>query len=548
MIELLLLSSLALLDGASDPVLRDVTETSGLTCTTTCGALPSRQILEVNGGGLALLDFDQDGDLDVFIANGATLEDPEHGPGSRLYENASTSDGIRFRDVTDASGISLTRWATGATAGDYDGDGHVDLFVTCYGPNVLLRNMGDGTFEDVTQRAGLDDDAWSTSAAFGDLDADGDLDLYVVNYLEFDHQNPPAPSRYKGQPVMGGPHGLEPTPDVLYENRGDGTFRDATAASGVGTVPPAFGLNLVLLDMNGDGHLDVLVGNDSMPNHLLLQTPNVGRLSFTEHGGALGIASNMDGHDQATMGMAVADVNGDERPDVFTTNFSSDTNTLHVAAPDGMWDDRTMHMGLGLNSRRQLGWGGAFADLDHDGDEDLLMVNGHVYPQATLDTMDSPYEQAPSLLLREGRRFTPATTDAAWLRTPHRDRNLVLGDLDRDGDLDALIGELNGPVRVLENITPATRRGLVLSLLDERTKTADHRGLGARLHIVAGEETATRWIPAGGCFQSGMAPEVHLSLPDGVDAVDVTVHWPDGSTTRHEAVTPADHVRLRRRD
>jgi hypothetical protein len=295
-------------------------------------------------------------------------------------------------------------------------------------------------------------------------------------------------------------------------------------------------------------HLDVLVGNDSMPNHLLLQTPGVDGLRFTEQGGGLGIASNMDGHDQATMGMAVADVNGDGRPDVFTTNFSSDTNTLHVAAPDGMWDDRTMHMGLGLNSRRQLGWASAFADLDHDGDEDLLMVNGHVYPQATLDTMDSPYEQAPTLLLRDGRRFTPATTDAAWLRTPHRDRNLVLGDLDRDGDLDALIGELNGPVRVLENVTPTTRRGMVISLQDERTKTADRSGLGARLDIVAGELAVTRWIPAGGCFQSGMAPEVHLSLPDGVDAVTVTVHWPDGSSTRHEAITPSDHVRLRRHD
>ena len=546
--SILLLTTLGVLEASAGPVLRDVTAESGLSFTTTCGALPSREILEVNGGGLALLDFDRDGDLDVFVANGATLDDPEAGPGSRLYENISTPGRLRFTDVTEAHGISLKRWAMGATAADYDGDGHVDLFVTCYGPNVLLRNTGTGTFEDVTQQAGLLGDEWSTSAAFGDLDADGDLDLYVVNYLEFDHRTPPAPSRYKGQPVMGGPHGLEPTPDVLYENLGDGTFRNATASCGVAEVPPAFGLNLVLLDMNADGHLDILVGNDSMPNHLLLQQPEADGLRFDERGRPLGIASNMDGHDQATMGMAVADVNGDRRPDVFTTNFSSDTNTMHIAAPDGMWDDRTMHMGLGLNSRRQLGWASAFADLDHDGDEDLLMVNGHVYPQATLESMDSPYEQTPTLLLRDGRRFTPATTDAAWLRTPHRDRNLLLADLDRDGDLDALIGELNGPVRILENKHAGPRRGMLLSLHDARPTSLDHAGLGSRLDITVGDATMTRWIPSGGCYQSGLAPEAHIAVPDDVDTIDITVHWPDGSTTRHEKITPSGHARLERRD
>ena len=548
MIHLLLLLGLGLTGATSGPTLRDVTEQSGLSFTMTCGTLPSREILEVNGGGMALLDFDDDGDLDLFIANGSTLDRPEDGPGSRMYENISTDDRILFRDVTEASGITLTRWAMGATAGDFDGDGHIDLFVTCYGPNVLLRNAGDGTFDDVTQQAGIVGDDWSTSAAFGDLDADGDLDLFVVNYLEFDHQNPPASSRYKGQPVMGGPHGLKATADVLYENRGDGTFHDVSSSSGISRTTPAFGLNLVLLDMNADGRLDVLVGNDSMPNHLYLQQSDAADLRFNEQGGALGIASNMDGNDQATMGMAVADVDGNRRPDVFTTNFSSDTNTLHMAAPDGMWDDRTMHMGLGLNSRRQLGWASAFADLDHDGDEDLLMVNGHVYPQATLDTMDSPYEQTPTLLLRDGRRFSPASIDAPWLRTPHRDRNLLLGDLDRDGDLDAIIGELNGPVRILENRTDSARPGVVISLHDARTASSDRAGLGARLDIVAGTRTMTRWIPAGGCFQSAMAPEVHFSPEPDVDAIDVTVHWPDGSTTEYGGISPSSRVRLQRHD
>ena len=255
---------------------------------------------------------------------------------------------------------------------------------------------------------------------------------------------------------------------------------------------------------------------------------------------ALGIASNMDGHDQATMGMAVADVNGDRRPDVFTTNFSSDTNTMHIAAPDGMWDDRTMHMGLGLNSRRQLGWASAFADLDHDGDEDLLMVNGHVYPQATLESMDSPYEQTPTLLLRDGRRFTPATTDAAWLRTPHRDRNLLLADLDRDGDLDALIEELNEPVRILENKHAGPRRGMLLSLHDARPTSLDHAGLGSRLDITVGDaddplDSQWRLLPVG----TGTGR--HIAVPDDVDTIDITVHWPmarphDTKRSRHRGM------------
>ncbi|MDG2291509.1 MAG: VCBS repeat-containing protein, partial [Phycisphaerales bacterium] len=410
-----------------DVHMRDVTGTSGLVFTATCGTLPTSEILEANGGGMALLDFDRDGDLDLFIANGSTLNDPEHGPGSRLYENCSTDDTILFKDATSSSGIQITRWAMGAAAGDFDGDGHVDLYVTCHGPNVLLRNLGDGTFQDATRTADVAGNAWSTSAAFGDLDADGDLDLFVVNYLEFDPDQPPARSQYKGNPVMGGPHGLPPTPDVLYENLGNGTFRNATEHSGVGAASPAFGLNLAILDMNDDGLLDVFVGNDSMPNHLWLQRPGDEGIRLDEHGQRQGIAANMDGHDQATMGVAIADVNGDSRPDVFTTNFSSDTNTLHIAAPDGLWDDRTSTMGLGLASRRMLGWASAFADLDHDGDEDLLMVNGHVYPQATLETMDSEYMQPPVLMIRDGQRFTRSTAPSKWLTTPHRDRNLLLG-------------------------------------------------------------------------------------------------------------------------
>ena len=548
MTALLLVAALCIGADGHEFQLHDITATCGIDFTPTCGTLPSREILEVNGGGMALLDFDSDGDLDLFIANGATLEDPTHGPSSRLFENRSADGRIVFHDSTAASGIAITRWAMGAAAGDYDGDGHVDLYISCHGPNVLLRNLGDGTFQDVTDAAGVAGDDWSTSAAFGDLDADGDLDLFVVNYLEFDPQHPPTRSQYKGHEVMGGPHGLAAMHDVLHENLGDGTFRDVTVSSGVATASAAYGLNLAILDMNDDGLLDVFVGNDSMPNHLFLQEADADGLQLREHGQRRGISSNMDGHDQATMGVAVADVNGDARPDIFTTNFSSDTNTLHIAAPDGLWDDRTTAMGLGLASRRMLGWASAFADLDHDGDEDLLIVNGHVYPQATLATMDSEYTQPPILMARDGQRFTRCASVPASLTTPHRDRNLLLGDLDRDGDLDVLIGELNGPVRVLQNTVASNRQGMTITLHDQRPESKDRFGLGAKLHITAGRESHTRWIPGGACFQSTMPPEIHLAIAQDIRQIDITVQWPDGRTQRFQNIPPAPQIVLTRID
>ena len=263
---------------------------------------------------------------------------------------------------------------------------------------------------------------------------------------------------------------------------------------------------------------------------------------------AIEFASNMDGHDQATMGIAVGDINGDARPDVFTTNFSSDTNTLHLAAPDGLWDDRTMATGLGLRSRSMLGWAATFSDLDHDGDEDLLMVNGHVYPQATLDSMDSEYLQPPVFMERSGSRFNSSRATEHWLATPHRDRNLVLGDLDRDGDLDLIIGELNGPVRILQNNIDTERRGVNIGLLDEREGAGDRYAPGARLVISAGDEKFIRWIPGGACFQSTMAPEVHISIPPGIEMIDVEVSWPSGEQTDHERVPVSNRILLRRTD
>jgi hypothetical protein len=507
----------------------DVTAESGIACTLTSGASPSTQILEVKGGGLALIDFDNDGDLDLLAPNGATLADPERGPGARLFRN---DGGMRFTDVTAASRIAHTRWSFGAAVGDIDADGFDDIFLCCFGPNVMLRNRGDGTFEDITARAGLGDPEWATSAAFADLDLDGDLDLYVANYVGFDPAKPLPPASFKGQAVIAGPRGYPAAPDRLYENRGDGTFVDRSADSGITAVKPGFGLNVAILDFTGDGKPDILVGNDSQENNLFTPTA---AWTYADIGLRSGVAVNGAGSAQATMGMAVADVDGNGRPDVFTTNFSSDTNTLHLNLDGRSFDDRTNQFGLGAPSRTLVGWGAAFADFDHDADEDLLVVNGHVYPQASKALMDSDYAQRPLLMERREGRFHAVARAGAWDLAPRVDRTVVVADLDRDGDVDAVVAGLNEPLQVLRNDHASSARAdwLIVAPRDRRTGVGNHRAVGAAVTVRCGDLVQRRWIPGGGPFQSNLAPEVHVGLPSGgrpSDApVSVHVRFADGA-------------------
>jgi len=481
-----------------------------------CGHEPQQSILEVNGCGIALFDFDNDDDLDLFVTSSGTNQDKASSSGCRLYENKSNQGEIQFADVTEQSGIEINTFAMGVAVGDVNGDSFDDLYITCLGPNRLLLNNGDGAFVENGSEARVNDDGWGTSASFGDLDGDGDLDLYVCNYLEFDMDNPPPRARYKGVDVLGGPHGLTPKQDVVYENLGDGTFADASQKWGF-TSPPAFGLNVAILDFNNDGKQDVYVGNDSMANSLYLNQGG----GFKDAGFHSGAATNSEGSMQATMGIAIGDVNGDSLPDILSTNFSSDTNTLHVNSASGFFDDRTNQYGLGLMSRMLLGWTCAFQDFDGDGHDDIVILNGHVYPNATVETMDSSRLQPLTLMMRSGNRFVQSRS----IGGEFDDRAGVFGDLDGDGDVDMIIAPRHGAIRVYENIGPASDV-LKVSLQGSRRNS---KGLGAKVTVYLNDGSAkTKWNHDGSGFQSSISAPLLFSFPDRAKPKSIEIIWADG--------------------
>ncbi len=532
-----------------------VPDAAGIDLVMTSGAMPSREILEVDGGGIALFDFDDDGDLDVFLANGATLADPEHGPGSRLYANRG--DGT-FEDVTAEAGIALRRWAMGVAVGDYDGDGWDDLYVTCFGPNVLLRNeptgaAGEGAggrrFRDVTAEAGVGDPAWSTSAAFADLDGDGDLDIYVANYLAFDPAHPPGRvgKSFRGVPVMAGPRGLPGQPDTLYENLGGGRFRDIGREAGIRSAAldapnlnTDYGLGVRIFDFDGDGRQDIFVGNDSTADRLY---KNLGGMKFEDVAYTAGVATNGSGTTQATMGIALADVDGNGAPDLFVTTFSDDTNTLQLNLGDGFFDDRSAQFGLGAVSRPYLGWGCGLFDFDLDGDEDLFIADGHVYPEMDRPEVGGAWAQRALLFARRGGRFEEACSEA-WCRRRYHARATAFGDLDRDGDVDVVMTTLNGPVVVLRNDAPP-RRSLTVRIDDP---PPNRHGYGSLVELVTPAGVQRRWITGGGSFQSADAPEAYFGLGDLPPDAPLTlrVRRPDGSKTEMEIAADSRLVVIRR--
>ena len=417
----------------------EIAARAGLTAVTTYGGRQTnRYLLETTGSGTAAFDYDDDGWLDLFVVNGSTLEGFPKGkePTSHLYRNRR--DGT-FEDVTDKAGVALSGWGQAACAGDYDNDGHEDLFVTFWGKNRLFRNRGDGTFEETTRSAGVDSmrTRWGAGCAFLDYDRDGRLDLFAANYIDLDLKTAPVPEsglcRYKGVPVACGPPGLTGGKNVLYRNTGDGHFADVSDASGITRASGTYGLGVSTLDFDDDGWVDLYVANDSNPSALYRNNRDG---TFADIGVTAGCAYSQDGKPQAGMGVAIGDYNRDGRMDVFKTNFAGDTSTLYMNSNGTSCEDRTFASGIGRNTR-WLGWGVSFLDLDLDGWLDLFLVNGHVYPEVEQLKTEAGYRQRKVVYHNRGNgRFDDVTERLGPpVTVPKAGRGAAFADLDNDGDL-----------------------------------------------------------------------------------------------------------------
>jgi enediyne biosynthesis protein E4 len=481
---------------------------------------------EIMGAGGALFDYDGDGDLDVFLVQGAPLvagKDVPPVPGHRLLRNDLGHHGPRFVDVTGKSGLGRVTPGMGVAVGDYDNDGDPDLYVTAFGPNVLFRNNGDGTFADVTAEAGVGEERWSASASFFDYDRDGDLDLFVANYLDFTV----AGNRRCFDPVGARdyctPSLYRPVPDRLFRNEGGGRFRDVSEAAGI-TRADGPGLGVVAADFDGDGWPDLYVANDGAANQLWMNRRDG---TFEDRGLLSGTAYNAEGLPEGSMGVAAGDFDGDGDEDLFVTNLPRETNTLYVNQGKGLFQDATDAWGLGVPSATHTGFGADWLDYDNDGRLDLFVANGAVTIIEALRGQPYPFHERNQLIHNPGRPPFKETSDAAGaaLALSEVSRGAAVGDVDNDGDVDVLVTNNNGPVRLLLN--GATRRPWLAVRL---RGVADNRdGIGARVGLEReGEPTLWRRVHTDGSYLTAGDPRVHFGL-GAARPRHVIVHWPSGA-------------------
>jgi enediyne biosynthesis protein E4 len=507
----------------------EIAASAGLAAPTIYGGRETnRYLLETTGCGAAALDYDADGWPDLFVVNGTTLEGFPKGkePTSHLYRNRR--DGT-FEDVTAKAGLALTGWGQGACAGDYDNDGHEDLFVTFWGTNRLFRNRGDGTFEETTKVAGLDVSRtrWGAGCAFLDYDRDGRLDLLAANYIDLDLATTPVPEsglcRYKGVPVACGPPGLPGGRNILYRNEGGGRFADVSVRSGVTRATGTYGLGVSTLDFDDDGWVDAYVANDSNPSTLYRNNRDG---TFTDIAVTAGCAYSQDGKPQAGMGVAVGDYDHDGRMDIFKTNFAGDTSTLYANGGNGLCDDRTFASGLGRNTR-WLGWGVAFLDLDLDGWLDLFLVNGHVYPEVAKLKTEAGYRQRKVVYRnRTDGRFEDVTERLGEpVTVPKAGRGAAFVDFDNDGDVDVLVNNVNDRPDLYRLDVREKRSWLAVRLVGVRSNRS---AIGARVRVTAGRLTQVEEVRGGGSYYSQNDLRLHFGL-DNASRVDrVDVRWPSG--------------------
>ena len=529
-------------------VFEDISAKAGLaTWTHTMGTKDKQYIIETNGSGIGLIDYDNDGWLDIYIVNGSTfdaLDGKAAPPHAALFHN--NHDGT-FTDVAAKAGVTNDRWGFGVTIADYDNDGWPDIFVSNWGKNRLYHNNHDGTFTDVAEKAGVALGNWSTGATWGDYDGDGRLDLFVPGYVHFDRNNLPSGGEkglpdtfctFRGVPVNCGPRGLKGESDHLFHNNGDGTFTDVSQKAGVGDSPGYYGLSSLFIDMDNDGKVDLLVADDSTPNYLYL---NKGDGTFEDASYSSGYALNEAGRETASMGIAAGDARNSGMVDVFNTTFSDDYKPFYRNEGNANLTDISYQMGIAEVSVPFLGWGDAFMDYDNDGWKDLIMADGHVYPQADQHPWGTSWAQRPMLFHNlGGKKFEPVpAVEGSGLADVVAGRGLAVGDLFNDGKLDVVINVMDGHPVLLRNVSPDTNHWLELKLVGGAGAPRD--AVGATVYLTANGMRQRADVVSGGSYGSTSDPRPHFGLGQAAKVDDIEVHWPGGKV-EHFTVPGVDHI------
>jgi len=514
----------------------DIAAKAGLTIANVFGGVDTKTyIIETTGAGVAIFDYDNDGWPDIFLVNGTTLELASSGKGSssRMYRN--NHDGT-FTDVTIKAGLATTvGWGQGACVGDYDNDGWQDLYVTYYGKNRLYHNR-NGVFEEVEDKAGVagSGKSWGTGCAFVDFDRDGRLDLMVANYVDFDQATVAKPGErsscvWKGVPVMCGPRGLRGAKNILYRNGGDGSFENVTVKSRIDRTEGQYGLGVATLDFDDDGWPDIYVACDSAPS-ILYRNNHDG--TFTDVAVSAGVAFNEDGREQAGMGITVADFNGDGRLDLFKTNFSDDTPTLYRNDGEGVFTDVTYAAGLGSHTQ-YLGWGTMFFDFDNDGWPDLILANGHVYPEVEKFHLGSEFKEPRVLYRNNGNgAFVDVSAQAGpGITAASSARGLAVGDLWNDGRLSVVINNMNAEPSLLVNSVRSENHWIAFKLLGIHS---NRDGIGAKITVVAGKRKMIDEVRGGSSYVSQNDMRVHFGLGSAAKVESVEIRWPSGLVERYD--------------
>jgi enediyne biosynthesis protein E4 len=522
----------------------DVAPSAGLQAPVIYGDVDSKKyILEATGCGCAFIDYDNDGWVDIFLLSGTRLTGDPPGATNRLYKN--NRDGT-FTDVTEKAGLKETGWASSVCIGDYNNDGYEDIFCTYYGQNHLYRNNGDGTFADVTKSAGLwnDQPRWGAGCSFLDYNRDSNLDLFVSNYVRFSLEHAPVPGEnvncnWKGVPVECGPRGLPTGLHSLYRNNGDGTFTDVSKQAGIAGATESYGMTVVAADLDQDGWTDIFVACDSTPSLLFMNNHDG---TFREEGVVRGVALSDDGMEQAGMGVGVGDYDLDGHLDLFKTHFAEDANGLYHNSGKGNFDDVTRSSRLAVETR-YICWGAGMVDLDNDGNPDIFMVTGNVYPEVERKLPQFANKTPRALFRNLGNGTFEELGEQAGpgVLEPHCSRGCAFGDFDNDGDLDILIVNLNEPPSLLRNDLRGKQNWVKVKL--EGVKS-NRSAIGARVLVHYGGKVQAQALLSQSSFYSCNDPRLHFGL-GSFGVVDIEVYWPNGLHERFKGVQANQLVTLR---